>query len=362
MSKSLLICCVLLVSATCTGKPLGAEQRVSAPTGGASKINDRYINPEVAAQHGSLLAFLKARFRSGEWASYEPDVYQVPTAVPELAKPDEEQDIASVTWIGHATVLVQHQGINVLTDPMFSDFASPIGFAGPKRFTPPALTLDQLPPIDVVVISHDHYDHLDKPSIAKLGNQPKYFVPLGIKAWLEGQGVASERITELNWWEEAEVEVRGQRLKVAATPAQHFSGRGLFDRNKRLWSSWLLRWDSYSVWFGGDTGYNPVQFKEIGTRYPGIDLGIIPIGAYAPRWFMGTVHVDPAEAVQIHRDIGARRSFGIHWGAFLLSAEPVNQAIELLAAALQKNDLTKDDLVAYAIGETRRYPIVGQGE
>lgn len=308
-------------------------------------------------QHGSLFAFLKARFRSGDWASYDPDQYQVPTAVPELAKPADAQEQATVTWIGHATVLLQHQGINVLTDPMFGDFASPVGFAGPKRITPPALNLDQLPPIDVVVISHDHYDHLDKPSIAKLGNQPKYFVPVGIKAWLEGQGVSAERITELNWWQQAEIDVRGQTLKVTATPAQHFSGRGLFDRNQRLWSSWLLRWDSYSVWFGGDTGYNKVQFKQIGQRFPGIDLGIIPIGAYAPRWFMGTVHVNPAEAVLIHQDIGALNSLGIHWGAFMLSAEPVDQAVELLAAAAEKNNLAPDEFRTYAIGESRGYPV-----
>lgn len=358
MPKFLLIWCMLLVSTNCSGKPVDAEQGAVGPAGGAPKINNRYINPEVAMQHGSLFAFLKARFRSGAWASYDPDQYQVPTAVPKLAKPTDEQDHATATWIGHATVLLQHQGINVLTDPMFGNFASPVGFAGPKRFTQPALNLDQLPPIDVVVISHDHYDHLDKPSIAKLGNQPKYFVPVGIKDWLEGQGVAPERITELNWWQEAEVIVRGQTLKITATPAQHFSGRGLFDRNQRLWASWLLRWDNYSVWFGGDTGYNKVQFKEIGLRFPGIDLGIIPIGAYAPRWFMGSVHVDPAEAVQIHQDIGALHSLGIHWGAFLLSAEPVDQAVELLAVAAAKSNLAPNEFRTYAIGESHRYPII----
>lgn len=362
MPRFLLIGCLLLVSTTCTGQPVDADQRSVGPNGGAPKIDNRYINPEAEMQHGSLFAFLKARFRSGEWASYEADQYQVPTAVSELAKPADTKGHATVTWIGHATVLLQHQGINVLTDPMFGDFASPVGFAGPKRFTQPALNLDQLPPIDVVVISHDHYDHLDKPSIAKLGNQPRYFVPLGIKEWLEGQGVASERITELNWWQDAVVEVRGQTLKVTATPAQHFSGRGLFDRNQRLWSSWLLRWDNYSVWFGGDTGYNKVQFKEIGQRFTGIDLGIIPIGAYAPRWFMGTVHVDPAEAVQIHQDIGALHSFGIHWGAFLLSAEPVNQAVELLAAAAEKNNLAPGEFQTYAIGESRRYAVIREGD
>lgn len=358
MPRFLLIGWLLLASTTCTGQPVDADQRSVGPGGEAPKINDRYINPEVAMQHGSLFAFLKARFRSGEWASYDPDLYQVPRMLPELATPTDEQANATVTWIGHATVLLQYQGINLLTDPMFGDFASPVGFAGPKRFTQPALNLDELPPIDVVVISHDHYDHLDKPSIAKLGSQPKYFVPVGIKKWLEDQGVASERITELNWWQEAEVDVRGQTLKVTATPAQHFSGRGLFDRNQRLWSSWLLRWDSYSVWFGGDTGYNKVQFKEIGERFPDIDLGIIPIGAYAPRWFMGTVHVDPAEAVQIHQDIGAQHSFGIHWGAFMLSAEPADQAVELLTAAVAESRLAVQEFSTYAIGETRRYPIV----
>lgn len=328
-----------------------------AVQGPAPKVNDRYVNPKAGGEHGSLFAFLKARFRSGTWASYDPDIYQVPEAKPALAQSADEVANATVTWIGHATVLLQHQGVNVLTDPMFGDYASPVGFAGPKRYTQPALRVDELPPIDVVVISHDHYDHLDKPSIAALGNQPKYFVPVGIKAWLVGEGVAADRIEELDWWQEQNIEVKGVPLTIVATPAQHFSGRGLFDRNKRLWSSWLVRWETFSTWFGGDTGYNDVQFKEIGQRFPGIDLGIIPIGAYAPNWFMKTVHVDPAEAVEIHRDIGAKRSMGVHWGAFLLSAEPVDEPAALLEEALQTRNVDPNAFRTFAVGETQRYPV-----
>lgn len=355
------IWCLLSISLACSSNA-GVTSKTLPETanGAATKLNNRFVNPELTQQHGSLGAFLKARFRSGEWASYEPEQYQVPTATPLLARPEDENDNATVTWIGHATVLLQHQGINVLTDPMFADFASPLSFAGPKRFTQPALRLDELPPIDVVVISHDHYDHLDKPSIAQLGNQPLYFVPIGIKAWLVGQGIEADRITELNWWQEASIEIRGKPLQVTATPAQHFSGRGLFNRNQTLWSSWLVRWDNYSAWFGGDTGYNEVQFKAIGERFPDIDLGIIPIGAYAPRWFMGTVHVDPAQAVQIHLDIGAQQSFGIHWGAFSLAAEPVHEPAALLLEAVANNKLEPSVFQTFAIGQTQRYPMTKQ--
>jgi len=330
-------------------------QFVCADQPATHRAGQSFSNPYVSTPHPGLWGFLRARFFSGAWAGYDAAVYRVPTRPARPLATGEANDNATVTWIGHATVLIQHQGVNMLTDPMFSDYASPLPFAGPKRITPPGLSLAQLPPIDIVVISHNHYDHLDAPTIRSLGNGPRYYVPLGIRPWLEAQGIDADRITEMDWWESAAVQVNSVPLRITATPSQHFSGRGAFDRNATLWASWAVTWNDYTVWFAGDTGYNDQQFEQIGDKLPHIDLGIIPIGAYEPRWFMQTVHVDPSEAVQIHQDIGASRSMGVHWGTFLLSAEQVDAPSRALAAALKKANLDPDAMTTFAIGETRHY-------
>ncbi len=316
----------------------------------------RYLNPHTTAIHGSLFGFLRARF-GGDWQGYDPQRDQVPTTQPDPLAAGAVSTEAVVTWIGHSTVLLQHQGINVLTDPIFTKRASPLAFAGPARITPAALTIAQLPPIHAVVISHDHYDHLDAATIKALGNGPSYFIPLGMSRWFERRGIAREQLVELDWWQSRELQTDQGTLTITATPSQHFSGRGLTDRNKTLWASWHIQWPSFSAWFGGDTGYNEVQFRQIGERFGRIDLGIVPIGAYAPRWFMSAVHVDPAEAIKIHQDIRARRSFGIHWGAFLLSGEGVMTPPAELAAAREQAELAPDAFVTLAVGETRRYPV-----
>ncbi len=326
---------------------------------GRHKTVAGFVNPFATSKHASLVDFIKARFRSGKWAKYNPAQYTVPTARPVFAQPGhgvEREEQPVVTWIGHSTVLLQHCGINVLTDPVFSNYASPLSFAGPKRITAPAVTIGELPPIDVVVISHNHYDHLDTASVQALGNTPRYFVPLGVKVWMVAKGIAPERVTELDWWESHTVTVRGVQVEVTATPTQHFSGRGLFDSDKTLWVSWLVDWGGFTSWFGGDTGYNEHQFREIGERFPDIDFGIIPIGAYEPQWFMGRIHVTPEEAVRIHQDIGARQSMGIHWGTFILTAEEIDEPPRRLAAALEQVGLAAEDFAVFAVGESRTYP------
>jgi len=359
---TLCVCSAIVAGMSNTACAANAQAPASpegAPITRSHKTPKGFTNPLVTEQHGSLGAFLRARFRSGKWAKYDPDTYTVPTATPELVTPNSNDGSgasgARATWIGHSTVLIQHKGINVLTDPVFSQYASPVGFAGPKRITQPALTIDELPPIDIVVISHDHYDHLDTWSIKQLGNQPRYFVPLGIKDWMIGKGIDEARVTELDWWQSEKITLNDQPIEITATPTQHFSGRGLFDRNSTLWASWAVSLPDFTFWFGGDTGYNDTQFREIGKRIPNIDLGIIPIGAYAPQWFMGAIHVNPEEAVRIHQDIGARKSMGIHWGAFLLTAEEVNEPPRRLAEALAESNLLPGDFSALAVGETRRY-------
>ncbi|NIP14195.1 MAG: MBL fold metallo-hydrolase [Pseudomonadales bacterium] len=317
----------------------------------------RFTNPYVEQSNGGVFAFLKRRlFGKDDWSDYDRHRDgSVPTAAPRLVNDGEQTNNARVTWVGHATVLIQHAGVNVLTDPILSRVASPVAFAGPGRKSAPGVDAQGLPPIDVVVISHDHYDHLDEPTIRFLGDRPRYFVPLGLKQWLVDAGIDPSRVVELDWWEEQTVDPGGSALKVTATPTQHVSGRTLTDRNKRLWAGWAMEWDDFTVWFGGDTGYNDVQFKDIGDRFDGFDLGIIPIGSYAPRAYMHNYHADPEQAVRIHQDIRARRSMAVHWGAFHLTAEPLLEPPELLRAAVREAGLPSEEISAYAVGESRAY-------
>ncbi len=316
-----------------------------------------FRNPYALPREGGIFNVLYSRLFTDEWQSYDPERDVVATTTPEPASAGSSN--ATVTWIGHATVLIQHQGINVLSDPMFSDFASPLSFIGPKRITQPAIALADLPEIHVVVISHDHYDHLDTESIRALGDTPVYFVPLGLRQWFLEKGIAAERVVEMDWWEEQQLSIGGQQVTITATPSQHFSGRGLTDRDRTLWASWGIGWSDFVAWFGGDTGYNDLQFKEIGERLGPVDLAIIPIGAYEPRRMMGPIHVNPAEAVLIHQDLQASASMAIHWGAFILSAEGVLTPIQALASARASAGLSEAEFAAFAVGETRHY--VGGG-
>lgn len=265
----------------------------------------------------------------------------------------------SVTWIGHATVLAQLGGINLLTDPIFSERASPVSFAGPRRAHPPGLTLAQLPHINLVVISHNHYDHCDAPSLQALqaqpGGPPLYLVPLGMKAWMTEIGVAN--VVELDWWQSH----RLAGVEVVMTPVQHWSGRSLTDRLATLWGGWAVLAADAHLFFAGDTGYSP-DFSEIARRLgprqgpAGFDIALIPVGAYAPRWFMKEQHVDSDEAVQMHKDLRATRSLGIHWGTFELSDEALDEPPRALARALDKAGVKADDFFLLALGQTRKLP------
>jgi N-acyl-phosphatidylethanolamine-hydrolysing phospholipase D len=267
----------------------------------------------------------------------------------------------SVTWIGHATALVQLGRTNILTDPHFSERASPVQWAGPKRWQPPALGIDQLPHIDIVLISHNHYDHLDEDSVRALNEQaggpPLFVVPLGVERWLEGEGIGNTRA--LDWWDSMQV----GDVTVHLTPVQHWSRRTLADTNTTLWGGFVVEGESHGepkrIFFSGDTGYSKQHFAEIGTRFGGVDLALIPIGAYEPRWFMRQQHVNPEEAVRIHRDIGARLSIGIHWGTFQLTDEPLDQPVSDLAAARERLGVGAREFIALRHGETLRLDAPG---
>ena len=281
----------------------------------------------------------------------------------------------AITWIGHATMLVQAGGLNVLTDPIFSERASPVQFIGPQRTQPPGVAMKDLPPIDVVLITHNHYDHLDCDSVLALNQRAAgatvFLVPLGLKPWLKRLGISNA--IELDWWDKAMLGrdatgrltrvVDGERaLSVAfyLTPVQHWSARGLGDRRKTLWGGWAVFSADFHWYYSGDTGYSP-DFADTARHFAaqnagGFDLALLPIGAYAPRWFMKEQHVNPAEAVQIHRDLGAKRSVGVHWGTFNLTDESLDQPVIDLAAALRDASVTDADFFLMRIGETRRLP------
>lgn len=253
-----------------------------------------------------------------------------------------------VTWIGHATFLIQYKGKNILTDPVFSERTSPVPFMGPKRYAPPALSIDELPPIDAVIISHVHYDHLDKASLKKLGGNTHYYVPLGVKPWLMKNGIASDVVTELDWWQSQERE----KVNFTLVPARHFANRSLLDLNETLWGGWMIELFGKKLYFAGDTGYSPL-FREIGRRYGPVDLSFIPIGAYEPYMPTRTVHIVPRQSVQIHRDVMSKQSIAMHWGTFKLTGEPMDEPPQLLKRALARRGSNHFDVMK--IGETRYY-------
>jgi N-acyl-phosphatidylethanolamine-hydrolysing phospholipase D len=226
----------------------------------------------------------------------------------------------TATWIGHSTLLVQLHGVNVLTDPIWSERASPVGFFGPRRLVPPGLRFEDLPPIHAVIISHDHYDHLDVATVERLAREhhPRFFVPLGLKSWFADHGITD--VVELDWWESREF--RG--LTFVCTPAQHSSGRGLNDQNLRLWSSWVMTAPDHRFFFAGDTGYMP-SMREIGRRFGPFDLAAIPIGGYSSYEGRHPNHVNPEEALQLFEDLRGRLMAPVHWGTFELNREPFNE-------------------------------------
>lgn len=303
-------------------------------------------------EHSSpeFLDFLKWRWRRLYKNIPPPEAYDLPVARNDPAFLKANQDKTTLTWIGHATVLLQLHGKNILTDPHFSERASPVQWAGPKRVVPPGLSMAALPRIDMVVISHDHYDSLDKPSIMALynrtgGDRTVFFVPLGLKAWFEDLGI--KRVHEMDWWEKQPY----QDLEVIAVPARHWSKRRPFERNKTLWGGWIIRSPEFSFFFCGDTGYSRV-FKEIGDRFGPMDLSAIPIGAYAPRPFMQSHHVTPEEAVQIHLDVRSKKSVAIHWGTFILTDEPLDEPPKRLQRALAKKGLSRNAFWVLQHGQT----------
>jgi N-acyl-phosphatidylethanolamine-hydrolysing phospholipase D len=324
-----------------------------------------------------------AKAPAGGWASV------LPSVKPDVEFLNKNRSERTITWLGHATVLLQTNGVNIITDPVFSERTSPVQFAGPKRAVPFMMTADELPEIDVVFVSHNHYDHLDEGTILDFKTRfPKatYIVPLGLKAWFTAHGVTNVR--ELDWWDSFEL----AGIKYTFTPAQHWSKRSLADTNRSLWGGIVVEavrhfppfqgegqgGDGFRnltnqsntiplptsplkgegrVWrfiYTGDTGYSQ-DFKDIAAKFPGgFDWAAIPIGAYEPRWFMKAQHVNPDESVQIFTDLNAKQALAVHWGAWMLTDEALDLPPKDLAVALKKYGVEPARFAVFRNGELRK--------
>jgi N-acyl-phosphatidylethanolamine-hydrolysing phospholipase D len=289
----------------------------------------------------------------------DPDPDAFPTVEPDIATPTVGDGEARITWVGHATFLLQLPGLNLLTDPVWSRRVSPVSFLGSARFVPAVPRIRDLPPIHAVLLSHDHYDHLDRSTVRALdkrfGAELTWFTPLGYRPWFSTLGIRN--VVELDWWDSADAP--GGRFRVTAAPARHWCRRTPWDTNTRLWSSWAVLPagpDEGSatprIYFAGDSAYASC-FEEIGRRLGPFDASLIPVGAYEPRWFMKASHVDPEEAVRIYQDLGSTGLFiPTHWGTFRLTFEDPLEPPTRTRAAWDQAGLPPEDLEVLRHGET----------
>ena len=278
-----------------------------------------------------------------------------PRHVPNAAFPPPPASVApgsaAITFINHASFLIRVPGAVILTDPMFSRRCSPLSWAGPERARAPGIALPDLPRPDIVLLSHNHYDHMDLPSLRALQQRhaPRVVTLLGNARPLARLGIAA---TELDWWQDT---VLGP-LRIIATPARHFAARTPFDRNRTLWGGFMIRCDAGRILFAGDSGMGP-HWRDIRTRLGAPDMALLPIGAYEPRWFMAAVHMNPAEAVRAHIALGARRSLGMHFGTFQLTDEAIDAPVHALQEARRAAGIEPAAFDTLEQGETRVFPL-----
>jgi len=346
------------------GRPVGPHH---APGGGYR--SPWPAHPDLEARRGAFFAWMWDRIRTDLPPNPHPD--RVPTGDPAPALPRAHPDELRITFVGHATFLIQVAGLNLLTDPIWSRRAGPFSLLGGPRFKEPGMSLDELPPIDAVLLSHGHYDHLDAKTVRwlrdRFGPDLTWCTPLGYGAWLGARGVRWVR--ELDWWEETSLEVAGRSVRLVCLPVRHWTRRGL-RVNRELWASWAVleprsepeehadraRAGGHpvrrGVYFAGDSGYCPA-FREIGERLGPFRASILPIGAYEPRWFMAESHMNPEEAVRAYLDLGGSGAFiGMHWGAFRLTDEDPLEPPERTRAAWHDAGLPADHLRLPGVGGT----------
>jgi len=326
----LLLVLTLFVSASEAAPPPSVIVGIPA----APRVGGKFHNLDPHYHRASMWARARSVILGGTWLVGERRVRPLPVVEPDAAALRDNAGQPTVTWIGHSTLLVQLDGVNFLTDPTWSSRSGPFSdLVGVARYTPPALAFDDLPHIDFVLISHDHYDHLDEPTVRHLAQRfdPRFVVPLGIKSWLADRGIAN--VVELDWGESITLD----GLTIVCTPAQHGSGRTLLDQGRRLWASWAVL-GSKRFYFAGDTGYYE-HFKEIGEALGPFDLAALPIGSYTPRALARPVHMSPEEALQAWTDLHAARFLGIHWGTFALAREPYDEPPRRIAAEVARRHL-----------------------
>ena len=299
----------------------------------------RFFNPGGAAGQPLSRTFRMLRERRTPWPR---EVAVAPVRPPAL-----NGDGVVVTFIGHSTFLIQTTAGNILTDPVFSERASPLSWIGPRRVRQPAVRFDDLPPISMVLLSHNHYDHCDVAALAMLAERfdPLVVTALGNAPLVRSTGI--RRVEELDWWDRA----TGTPMPIVATPARHFSARGLFDRNRALWCGFTIEAQGARVYFAGDSAYGDL-FSQIRQRSGPIDLALIPIGAYEPRWFMKAVHMNPEEAMQAHVDLQASLSIAMHYGTFQLTTEGIDEPLRRLEAAHQAMRVQETAFRALCFGES----------
>jgi L-ascorbate metabolism protein UlaG (beta-lactamase superfamily) len=310
----------------------------------------RFFNPTLIGAGTEKKSFFKGL---GMWLTTEkspwPDFVEN-THKPVLATELQANQIA-ITFINHVTFLLQLPGLNILTDPVWSQRASPFKFLGPKRVRKPGIALDDLPKIDAVIISHNHYDHLDKHTLAILQKKfaPQMIVPLNNKHLLPNKA----NVQELDWWQGINIH---DNCRVTLTPTQHWSARSLFDQYCSLWGSYAIEYNGKKIFFGGDAGYSS-HYADIHDRLGAMDIALLGIGAYEPRWFMRNMHKNPEEAVQAHLDLKSKLSIGMHFGTFRLSAESMQQPLIDLQTAKQQQGIPNDRFIALKEGETRVFDL-----
>ena len=304
----------------------------------------RFHNPDDAQPSSNVLRW---------WMNRDPGPWDPATAASfgpaPLARVEGER--MRVTWINHATALIQMDGLNILTDPIWSDRCSPVSFAGPKRVRPPGIRFEDLPPIDVVLVSHNHYDHMDDATLKRLQSafHPKFVVGMGNRKQLARWGIEA---TELDWWQSVPL---SPEVELTSVPAQHFSNRALTDRNATLWTGYVLEGRAGTAYFAGDTGFGP-HYEAIYRRFGAVRLALLPIGAFRPEWFMGPIHMSPTDAVKAHLALHAGTSVAIHFGTFPLADDGQTEPVEKLGEALQAQGVPKGRFWALGFGEGRDVP------
>lgn len=289
---------------------------------GSVKKNGCYVNPWKEWKDPSFLHTFQWLLTRTHPHVPE-DIQRIfPLQTPDWDAIKHPQTNLQCTWIGHATCFVQLDGVNILTDPVFSFRCSPVQFAGPGRYVPVPCNISDLPPVDIVVISHNHHDHLDTGSIEELEklHKPTFFCGIGLKWWFQGMNISDDRIVEMDWWQSHSC----KDLNIQFIPVQHWSQRFLTDGFKTLWGGYVIK-GTKTFFFNGDTGFAQELYEEIGRRCGPMDLAAIPVGSYAPRWMMRPQHVDPEEAYMIHKLIGAKQTLGIHHGTWVLTDEPIDE-------------------------------------